>query len=100
MPKLITVQIDGDTEKFQQSLTDRASEYASIASQSRAAGAIHHRFGVGDGFILVVDEWATEEQFEQFFKNPDLHSFISSVGGDPETAEVTVTDATTSPDQF
>ena len=36
MPKLITVQIDGDTEKFQQ-LTDRASEYASIASQSRAA---------------------------------------------------------------
>ncbi len=43
----------------------------SIVARS-APGAIHHRFGVGDGFVLVVDEWETIEQFQQFFSNPEL----------------------------
>jgi quinol monooxygenase YgiN len=100
MSVLITVTIDGDTEKFRQSLVDRADEYSATADKARAAGAIHHRFGAGDGFILVVDEWSSEEQFHGFFSNPDLQEFITEIGGDLTSVVVIVTEALESPDQF
>lgn len=36
----------------------------------KAAGAIHHRFGIGDGFVAVIDEWESVEHFQKFFSNP------------------------------
>jgi hypothetical protein len=56
MSVLITAKFQGDTAQFRQALADRADDLARFAGLSRTAGAIHHRFGVGDGFILVVDE--------------------------------------------
>jgi hypothetical protein len=97
---LAVVKIQGETDKFRQSLTDRADEYEKIADMARASGALHHRFGVGDGMVLIVDEWETAEQFQQFFANPDLHAFIGSVGGAPNAPDITVTEAIASPDQF
>jgi RNA polymerase sigma factor (sigma-70 family) len=38
---------------------DRADEFAKITEMARAAGGIHHRFGIGDGFVVIVDEWET-----------------------------------------
>jgi hypothetical protein len=56
MSVLITAKFQGDTAQFRQALADRADDLARFAGLSRTAGAIHHRFGVGDGFILVVDQ--------------------------------------------
>jgi quinol monooxygenase YgiN len=100
MSVLVIAKIQGDTAKFQQALADRGDEFAKIADSSRAAGAIHHRFGIGDGFVLVVDEWASVAQFQQFFGDPALQAFIGSVGGAPEPPEVIVSEAISSPDQF
>lgn len=100
MSVLITVSIDGDTDTFRASLAERETDYRMISEQAKAAGALHHRFGAGDGFILIVDEWATQDQFDAFFSDARLHQFIKEVGGDPDTAEVTTTEAITSPDQF
>jgi hypothetical protein len=100
MSVIITTKMAGDTAKFRQSLTERAAEYVKIADDARAAGAIHHRFGVGDGFVLIVDEWGSAEQFQQFFSSPELQAFIGSVGGAPEPPEVIVCEAVTSADEF
>ena len=100
MSVLVAVKLQGDTAKFRQSLTDRAGEYEKIADRARGAGAMHHRFGIGDGFVLIVDEWESVEQFQQFFANPELQEFIGSVGGAPAPPEITVSEAVTSPDQF
>jgi quinol monooxygenase YgiN len=100
MSVLVSVKIKGDTGKFRQSLTDRAAEYEKIAGLAKSAGAIHHRFGIGEGFVLVVDEWESAGHFQQFFSNPDLHEFIASVGGDPTAPDITMTEAVTSADQF
>jgi hypothetical protein len=100
MSALITITIQGDTEKFRQSLVDRADDYSATADKARAAGAIHHRFGAGDGFILVVDEWSSTDQFNQFFSDPDLQAFITEVGGDVNSVVVSTTEAILSPDQF
>ena len=100
MSVLISFTVDGDTATFREALSDRADEFAAIGARARGAGAIHHRFGIGDGFVLVVDEWETVQQFESFFSDPELQAFIGSVGGSGEAPEITVTEAIDSPDQF
>jgi hypothetical protein len=100
MTVLVITKFEGDTAAFRQALSERAGEFEKISDGSRAAGAIHHRFGIGDGFVIVVDEWETVEQFQQFFSNPDLQAFIGSVGAAPAPPETTITEAIASPDQF
>jgi hypothetical protein len=97
---LITFAVQGDTAVFRQALADRADEFEAISDRAKQAGAIHHRFGIGDGFVLVVDEWETAEQFESFFSNPELQAFIGSIGGSGGAPAITVTEAIDSPDQF
>jgi quinol monooxygenase YgiN len=100
MSVLIITKVQGDTAKFRQALVDRADEFVKIAGAARAQGAVHHRFGVGDGVVVVVDEWETAAQFQQFFSDPGLQEFIGSVGGAPVPPEITVVDAVASSDQF
>jgi hypothetical protein len=80
MSVLVVVKIQGDTATFSQALADRNDEFAKISEQARSAGGIHHRFGLGDGFVVLVDEWETAADFEQFFGQPDLQAFMGSVG--------------------
>jgi len=100
MSVLVTVKFQGNTDAFRRAMADRADEFVKTSEASRAAGAIHHRFAVGDGFVQVVDEWDSFEHFQQFFSNPELQAFIGSVGAAPQPPEVTVAEAIASPDQF
>ncbi|HXP21279.1 MAG TPA: hypothetical protein VN840_16675 [Streptosporangiaceae bacterium] len=100
MSLLVIGKFQGDTAKFRQSIIDRAEEFAKYGEMGRAAGAIHHRFGIGDGFVVIVDEWETVEQFQQFFSNPELQAFISSIGAAPAPPELTIAEAVASPDQY
>ena len=100
MSVLVIAKFQGDTEKFRLALAERGDEFAKIADGARAAGAIHHRFGVGDGFVVTLDEWESAEQFQQFFADPSLQAFIGSVGAAPLAPEVIVSEAVSSSDQF
>jgi quinol monooxygenase YgiN len=100
MSVLIVGKFAGDTAKFRAALTERAGEFAEISERSKAAGCLHHRFGIGDGVVMIVDEWESAESFGQFFGNPELQEFIGSVGAEPGPPELTITDAVNSADQF
>lgn len=100
MSVLVIGKFQGDTAKFRQSLTDRAGEFAKIGETAQAAGGIHHRFGIGDGFVVIVDEWESLDHFQRFFANPDLQEFIGSVGAAPAPPEIIVCEAVASPDQY
>ena len=100
MSVLVMGRFRGDTAKFRQALADRGGEFAKIAEQARAAGGIHHRFGIGDGFVVIVDEWESVDHFQQFFGNPELQAFIGSVGAEPGPPELTIAESVTSPDQY
>lgn len=100
MSVLVITKFQGDTAVFKQALVERGDEFVKLVDSARAAGAIHHRFGVGDGFVLVVDEWQSFEQFQQFFSDPALQAFIASTGAAQEPPEVIVSEAVSSPDQF
>lgn len=100
MSMLIIGKFQGDTSKFRQSLVDRAAEFEKYGAAGRAAGAIHHRFGVGDGFVVVIDEWESVEQFQQFFGSPELQAFIAEIGANPGPPEMIIAEAVPSPDEF
>ncbi len=100
MSVLVLGKFRGDTSRFRQALVDRASEFAAIGERAKAAGGIHHRFGVGDGFVVIVDEWESVDHFQQFFSDPDLQAFIGSVGAEPGPPELTITESIASADQF
>lgn len=100
MSVLVIAKFQVDTAKFRRSLTDRAGEFEKTGMQARTAGGIHHRFGIGDGFVVVTDEWESVEKFQQFFANPDLQAFISSIGAAPVPPEIILAEAVPSPDQY
>jgi quinol monooxygenase YgiN len=99
MSVLITMKMQGDVKTFRAALIERAEEMAGIAEQAKRQGALHHRYGVGADFVVVVDEWETAEQFESFFGTPELQAFVAAVGGSGEP-EVWVSEAVSSADQF
>jgi quinol monooxygenase YgiN len=100
MRVLVIGKFQGDTAKFRQSLTERAAEYERWGERARAAGATHHRYGVGDGHVVVSDEWESVEHFEKFFANPEIQAFIGSIGAAPAPPEMIIVEAVSSPDQF
>ena len=100
MSVLVIGKFQGDTATFRQALQDRAEEFQQIAQRAQAAGAIHHRFGVGDGVVVAVDEWASAEQYQAFFSDPELQQFIASTGAAAGPPDVTIVEAVSSPDQF
>jgi hypothetical protein len=101
MSVLITMKVTGDVAAFRRAVAERGDEFAAIGDSAKQVGAIHHRFGIGDGYVLVVDEWESAAHFEKFFSNPELQAFIATVGGDASAEpEITVTEAITSADQF
>lgn len=99
MSVLVIGKFPGDTAVFTKVMAERGDELAGIAEQSRAAGAIHHRFGVGDGFVILVDEWEAQEQFERFFGREDIQALVGEMGASG-APEITVVEAISSPDQF
>ena len=100
MSVLVIGKFQGDTAVFSQALINRAGEFAKISDMAKAAGGIHHRFGIGEGYVVIVDEWESVEHFQQFFADPDLQAFIGSIGAALAPPEITVAAAVTSPDQY
>ena len=100
MSVLVIAKFTGDVAKFRQSLADRGGEFVKVRDQARTAGAIHHRFGIGDGYVVVVDEREGMAHFEKFFADPELQAFIASTGAASQPPEITVAEAISSPDEF
>jgi hypothetical protein len=100
MSVLVTFRIDGDTAQFRRFIDSGDQRLLAIRDAARAAGAIHHRFGVGDGFVMVVDEWASAEAFQAFFSgNPDIPGVMQDAGAQ-SAPDIVITEAIDSPDQF
>jgi quinol monooxygenase YgiN len=102
MSVLVIIKYQGDVGHFRTTLTERAGEYVQVAERAKAAGCLHHRYGVIDernGF--TVEEWESAEACQAFYATPEMQQFIASVGAEPNTQpEVTVGEAISSPDEF
>jgi quinol monooxygenase YgiN len=102
MSVLVIIKYQGDVDHFRATLTERADEYVQVGERAKAAGCLHHRYGVTDersGF--TVEEWESAEACQAFYADPEMQQFIASVGADPNTQpDITVGEAISSPDEF
>jgi hypothetical protein len=99
MSVLVTIKVPGDTAQFRQVLDTQPDRIKALSDSARAGGCVHHQFGVGDGFVVVVDEWETAEAFQSFFSSPDIGAIIVEMGAQGEP-EITIAESIDSPDRF
>jgi heme-degrading monooxygenase HmoA len=100
MSVLMTMRVPGDTERFRQFFDSEGDRLKQIADQARQQGCLHHRFGIGDGYVLVLDEWESPEQFQRFFEgNEEIETVMRESGAQGEP-EISFTEALGTPDQF
>jgi heme-degrading monooxygenase HmoA len=100
MSVIVTVRVPGDTDRFRSFLSSEGDRLAPIGEEAKGVGCLHHRFTVGDGFVLVVDEWESAEQFQQFFEGNEAIAAVMRDSGAQGEPEVTIADAVETADQF
>jgi hypothetical protein len=100
MSVVVVGKFGGDTGKFRQFVATQHDVMLKIAADAKSKGAIHHRFAIGDGFVIVVDEWESVEAFQQFFQtNEDIPMVMQEAGAQGEP-EFTFAEAVETVDQF
>lgn len=100
MTVLITVTIPGDTDRFRAFLTENPDQITAISQTGKDAGAIHHRFGIGDGHVIVIDEWDSAESFQGFFEGNEEIAAVMQGAGASGPPVIAVYDAIETADQF
>jgi heme-degrading monooxygenase HmoA len=99
MSVIVTMKVPGDTAQFRQVLDTQSDRVKGLSDRARAAGCVHHQFAVGDGFVVVVDEWDTAEAFQTFISSPEVVAVIAEMGASGEP-EVTIAESIDSSDRF
>jgi hypothetical protein len=100
MSVLVIVKVAANRAAFEKVIAERGDQFKVISERGRAAGALHHRFGVGDdGTVVVVDEWESAGAFQAFFDDPEIMKIMQDSGaqGPPE---VVIVDALDTVDMF
>ena len=100
MSVLVTGIVRGDTDAFRRYVSDNPDVLERISMDARSKGCLHHRFGVGDGFVVVIDEWETAEGFHDFFaNNADVPTVMREAGAQGQP-EFTFAEAIATADEF
>jgi quinol monooxygenase YgiN len=78
----MSLRVKADPAKFEELATGEWKDrLMAVAQRGKSMGAIHHRFARADGKIVVIDEWESREQFENFFNGtPEIAEFMQAVG--------------------
>jgi hypothetical protein len=99
MGVLVVIKVPGDTTTFESYVAGNEDRVVELTEKAKAAGCLGHRFAIGDGEVVVVDEWETPEQFQGFFSSPDIQSVMGEMGAQGEP-QITIADAKGFPGEF
>jgi heme-degrading monooxygenase HmoA len=100
MSVVVTIRVGGDTERFRSYVPDHGETLEAIAADAKANGCLHHRFAVGEGYILVVDEWETAESFQAFFDGNEAIAGVMRESGAQSEPEISMAEAIDTADMF
>ena len=96
---LVTMRVEADMQRLRCFLMDDPERLQEFARSAHAAGAIHHRFGLGDGYFVVVDEWESVESFESFMSGNEIPAILRDSGAQSAPV-IDITEVVISPDQL
>ena len=93
------MRVPGDTTTFESFMSANVDRVVELTAKAKAAGCTGHRFAVGEGEVVVVDEWGSADQFQSFISAPDIQAVMGEMGarGEPQ---ITFADAKGFPGEF
>jgi heme-degrading monooxygenase HmoA len=100
MSVIVVGKFNADPKRLAAVFHDQEKDVIAVSEDAKSRGALHHRFAVDDGQVLVVDEWESAEAFHRFFNSQEtIPELMRAVGvqGEPEFSIYPVIDT---PDQF
>jgi len=77
---IVIIKVPGDVAKARATFEAQSDFLNQTGQRGQAAGALHHKFAAGEGEIVVIDEWRSREEFEQFFADPSIAQFMADAG--------------------
>lgn len=93
------MRVPGDTAQFEAFMAANGEVVEGLTDKAKAGGCLAHLFAVGNGEIIVVDEWKTAEQFQSFISSPEIQQVMGQMGAQGEP-QVTVADRKGFPGEF
>jgi len=100
MAVIVIGKMHADPAAVQKVWKDRKDDFAAVQKEAIAAGALHHRWGLGDGFVTIIDEWPDAASFQKFFETNTTIPGLMQAAGVQGPPEFTVVEAATGPDEF
>ena len=79
---------------------ERQADFQAVQKDALAAGAIHHRWGFGDGYVIIVDEWPDAASFQGFFQSNTMIPSLMEEAGVQGEPEFIIAEAASGPDEF
>jgi len=79
---------------------DRKADFEAIGERARAAGALSHRWGFGDDYAVIIDEWTDAASFQNFFESDAAIADLMQAGGVQGPPALTILEAKEGPDHF
>lgn len=99
MSVLVVMNVPGDTATFEAFVAENNDLVLELTEKAKAGGCRRHQFGVGDGEIVVVDEWETAADFQAFMALPEIQQVLGQMGAQGEP-RITFADAKGFPGEF
>jgi len=100
MSVIVVGKMTVDPANLEKLWSERKSDFEAVAKDAKAAGAIHHRWAFGDGFVVIVDEWKDAASFQKFFESNSTIPELMQAGGVQGAPDFTVAEVKQAPDEF
>jgi hypothetical protein len=100
MSVVVLGHIDVEPAVMQKLMADRADDFLAVMHEAKEKGAIHHQFLADDRGAYFLDEWASAEQFQDFFINQATIRSLMEEAGVVSPPDIQIFEAVPSPDQF
>ena len=100
MSVIVIGRMKADPAAVQKLWADREADFMTVQTEAKAAGALHHRWGLGDGEVVIIDEWPDGASFQNFFGGNAIIPSLMQEAGITAPPEFTIVEAATGPDQF
>jgi len=86
MAVVVLARMKVDPASFKKVHDARSDDFRAVMAQAQKAGVLHHRFILGDGEVVIIDDWPSAEAFQKFFDNATVASLMQDAGveGPPE----------------
>jgi hypothetical protein len=100
MSVIVIGRLAADPATMKKLWADRSADFVSVAAEAKAAGALHHRWALGEDNVVLVDEWPDAESFQKFFSSNTTIPALMQSGGVQGIPEFEIMEAADAPDEF